>query len=79
MSNKYARIRTAAELDKAIQEVHAKRNKLGRGIDHDIHGLRDRMKPANLMLGAVSRYMPYVTWSEISLGIIRGLKKLLRK
>ena len=77
--SKYASIKTTTELDKAIQEVHAKRSKLGRGLDHEIHGIRNRMKPANLMLTAAGRYLPALGWSELSLGLVRGLKKLLRK
>ena len=79
MSNKYARIKTTAELDKAIKEVHAKRQKAGKGLDKDVNRLKNHYKPANLMLGAVQRFTPMLSWSGIGLGIIRGLKKRLRK
>ena len=78
MSNKYAKIKTTAELDKAIQEVHAKRQKAGKGFEKDVNRLKNHYKPTNLMLGAVQRFSPMLSWSGIGLGIIRGLKKRLK-
>ena len=77
MSN-YGKIKTTAELEKAIQEVHAKRRKAGKGFEKDVNRLKNHYKPANLMLGAVQRFSPMLSWSGISLGIIRGLKKRLK-
>lgn len=78
MSNKYAKIKTTAELDKAIKEVHAKRQKAGKGFEKDVNRLKNHYKPTNLMLGAVQRFSPMLSWSGIGLGIIRGLKKRLK-
>ena len=78
MSNKYARIKTTAELDKAIKEVHAKRQKAGKGLDKDVNRLKNHYKPANLMLSAAQRFTPMLSWSGIGLGLIRGLKRLLK-
>ena len=78
MSN-YGKIKTTAELEKAIKEIHARRRKAGKGLEKDVNRLKSHYKPANLMLGAVQRFTPYVGWSGISLGLIRGLKRLLRK
>ena len=78
MSNKYATIKTTAELDKAIKEVHARREKVSKGFEKDVSRLRNRYRPANLMLGAVRRYSPYFSWAELGLGLVRGLKKRLK-
>ena len=79
MSNQYGKIKTTAELDKAIKEVHARRKKAGKGFEKDVNRLKNHYKPANLMLGAAQRYVPMLSWSGIGLGIIRGLKKRLSK
>ena len=79
MSNQYAKIKTTAELDKAIKEIHAKRQKAGKGLEKDVVRFKNHYKPSNLLLGAVKQYTPFLSWSGIGLGIIRGLKKRLRK
>ena len=77
MSN-YGKIKTTAELDKAIREIHARRRKVGKGLEKDVNRLKSHYKPTNLMLGAVQRFTPMLSWSGISLGLIRGLKRLLK-
>lgn len=79
MSNQYGKIKTTAELDKAIKEIHAKRQKAGKGLEKDVVRFKNHYKPSNLLLGAVKQYTPFLSWSGIGLGIIRGLKKRLRK
>lgn len=79
MSNQYGKIKTTAELDKAIKEIHAKRQKVGKGLEKDVVRFKNHYKPSNLLLGAVKQYTPFLSWSGIGLGIIRGLKKRLRK
>lgn len=79
MSNQYGKIKTTAELDKAIKEIHAKRQKAGKGLEKDVVRFKNHYKPSNLLLGAVRQYTPFLSWSGIGLGIIRGLKKRLRK
>ena len=79
MSNQYGKIKTTAELDKAIKEIHAKRQKAGKGLEKDVVRFKNHYKPSNLLLGAVKQYTPMLSWSGIGLGIIRGLKKRLRK
>ena len=79
MSKDYGKIKTTAELDRAINDIHARRKQAGKGLDRKVKALRKRMKPANLVVSAASRYLPYLGWSEVSLGLIRGLKKRLKK
>ena len=76
-NNQYARIQTAQELDAAIKRAHAASKKLGRSVEHDFHNLRQNLKPANLATTALRQVTPYFAWSEIGLGLVRGLKKLI--
>jgi len=78
MSNKYATIKTTAELEKAIQSVHAQRKKVEKHVGKDVNRMRSGLKPTNLMLGAVRRYSPMLSWTGIALGLVRGAKKLLK-
>ena len=75
--NKHAKIQTSAELDAAIRQVHAAGKKLGKSLEHDLHGLRQNLKPANLATTALKQVTPYFAWSEIGLGLVRGLKRVL--
>ena len=76
-NNQYARIRTAQELDEAIKRAHAASKKLGRSVEHDFHNLRQNLKPSALVSNAVQQVTPYFAWSEIGLGLVRGLKRLI--
>lgn len=76
-NNQYARIQTAQELDAAIKRAHAASKKLGRSVEHDFHNLRQNLKPANLATTALRQVTPYFAWSEIGLGLVRGLKKAI--
>jgi hypothetical protein len=76
-NNQYARIQTAQELDEAIKRAHAASKKLGRSVEHDFHNLRQNLKPSALVSNAVQQVTPYFAWSEIGLGLVRGLKKLI--
>ena len=77
MSDKYGKIKTTAELNKAIQAVTRERKKLGKGVEKDFHGFRNHYRPANLSMGFVRQYTPWFTWTELGLGVVRGLKKRL--
>jgi len=76
-SNPYGKIRTAAELDAAIKQASSARKKLGKSVERDLHGLQQSLKPANLASTALRQVTPYFAWSEIGLGLVRGLKKVL--
>ncbi len=76
-NNQYARIQTAQELDEAIKRAHAASKKLGRSVEHDFHNLRQNLKPSALVSNAVQQVTPYFAWSEIGLGLVRGLKRLI--
>ncbi|MCR4859165.1 MAG: hypothetical protein K5910_00710 [Bacteroidales bacterium] len=77
MISKYGKIKTTAELEKAIKAVHSEQKKLGKTVEKDFHGLREQYRPANLMAGALRQVAPYFTWSEIGLGLVRGVRRLL--
>ena len=79
MSNKYGKIKTADELEKAILSVKAGQKALGMGISKDAQRLVDSMKPANLVNQFVSTHLPAANWSEAGLGLVRGLKKALTR
>lgn len=75
MTNKYSQIKSTDELDKAIRKVTAERKQSGTAVEKDIRKFRNRYRPANMMLGVVRRYTPYLTWTEMGLGLVRALKK----
>lgn len=75
--NSYARIRTTADLDKAIQAVHARRSKLEDGITRDANGLWKRYQPSHLVSGLVRHYSPLLSWTGIGLGLVRGARKII--
>ena len=77
MSDKYGKIKTTAELDKAIRAITRERKKLGKGVGKDFSNFRDHYRPVNLATNFVRRYTPWFTWTELGLGVVRGLKKRL--
>ena len=76
-NNKYARIRTTAELDLAIRNAHQARERAGRTVGQDFSRLHQNLRPSNLVSTALRQVSPYFAWSEIGLGLVRGLKHLL--
>ena len=77
MSDKYGKIKTTAELNKAIHAVTRERKKLGKGVEKDFSGFREHYRPVNLATNFVRQYTPWFTWTELGLGVVRGLKKRL--
>lgn len=73
--NKYSEITTTDELDKAIRKVTADRKKCGKVVQEDLRDYRNRYRPATVALGAVRRFTPYLTWTELGLGVVRSLRK----
>ena len=73
----YGKIRTTDELDKAIQGVHARRRKLGKSLNHDANSLWQRYQPSHLVSGLVRQYSPFLSWTGIGLGLVRGARKLI--
>ena len=76
-NNKYARIRTTAELDAAIREAHARRERLGASVGQDYSNLQQSLRPATLVSNALLQVAPYFSITEIGLGLVRGLKRLI--
>lgn len=74
MSNKYAYIKNAAELDSAIRDVSHEQKRLGKGLDRDVRRMQQNYSPSGLF----RRYSSFVSWSGIALGLVRGLKRVIR-
>ena len=74
MSNKYAYIKTAAELDKALRDVSHEQKRLAKEFDRDVRHFRQSYSPS----GLYHRYTSFVSWSGIALGLVRGLKRVIR-
>jgi hypothetical protein len=75
--NNYGKIRTSAELDKAIQSVHARQRKLGKSLGKDVNGLWQRYQPSQLVSGFMHQAAPLLSWTGIGLGLVRGVKRLI--
>lgn len=76
-SSNYGRIRTTAELDKAIRSVHAQRSRLGKGLSRDANSLWKRYQPSNLMNTAIKQVTPSLSWVSLGLGLVRSAKRLV--
>ena len=76
MSNKFGKIKTADELEKAILYVKANQRALGTGIGKDARHLLDSMKPSNLVNNFVSSFVPATTLSDAGMGLVQGIKKI---
>ena len=76
MSNKFGKIKTADELEKAILTVKANQRALGTVISKDAQHLLDSMKPSNLVNGFVSNFVPATTLSDAGIGLVQGIKKI---
>ena len=76
MSNKFGKIKTADELEKAIISVKAGQKALGTGISKDAQYLWDSMKPSNLVNQLVSNLIPSTTLSDAGIGLVQGVKKI---
>ena len=76
MSNKFGKIKTADELEKAILSVKVGQKALGAGIKKDGQYLLDSMKPSNLVNQFVSNLVPSTTLSDAGIGIVQGIKKI---
>ena len=76
MSNKFGKIKTADELEKAILTVKANQRALGTGISKDAQHLLDSMKPSNLVNSFVSSFVPATTLSDAGIGLVQGIKKI---
>ena len=72
--NKYSKIRTAEELEFAIHVVHTERMTLQEKYLQDLGEFREGLKPGKLVGTALKTVTPYLSWSEIGLGLVRGLK-----
>ena len=77
MSNKFGKIKTADELDKAILSVKVGQKALGTSISKDAQYLLDSVKPSNLVNNFVSGLLPSATsLSDVGIGLVQGIKKI---
>ena len=75
--NKFAKIKTAKELEKALRSIKEQQRRLGDEIERDLKDKREQLQPANLALNALQHITPYDNWSDLTLGIVRSAKRLL--
>ncbi len=78
MNSKYAHIETTDELDAAIRSAHRDRQRKQKLLKRDIHGVREYYKPVKLAMNLVQRSPIGLSWTQIGLGLIRGLRKKLK-
>jgi len=76
--NKYSSIKTTDELDSAIRGLHQARQRQQKLLKKSFHGVREYYRPVNLALNLVQRGPIGLSWTQIGLGLIRGLKKRLK-
>lgn len=75
MSSKYSNIKTADELRAAIESVRREIKGEGKALSLKYHGLKDHYSPANMVNGFLKRKSDYYNWADVSLRIIRLLRK----
>ena len=74
---KYSNIHTTEELEFAIRMVQADRESLQKTLVQDLGNFREGLKPGKLVGTALKTVTPYLSWSEIGLGLVRGLKNAI--
>lgn len=75
--NNYAGIHTAAELEAAIKRAQAARRRAGKTFGEDLRALQRDFRPVRLVTGALRQFTPFFAWSELGLGLVRGLRRLV--
>lgn len=75
--NKFARIQTAEELEKALRHIKSEQQRISVDIEYGLKRKREQLQPANLALSAVRQFSSHTLWADIGLGIVRGLKAVL--
>lgn len=74
---KYSKIRTAQELEFAIHTIQTERKTLQETLVQDLGNFREGLKPGKLVGTALKTVSPYLSWTEIGLGLVRGLKNAI--
>ena len=75
--NKFAKIHTMKDLEWALESIKADQKRIGAEIETDLKLKRESLKPSNLALNALHSLTPFDNWSDLSLGIVRGLKNAI--
>lgn len=75
--NKFARIQTAEELEKALKHIKSEQQRIGVDIEYGLKRKREQLQPANLALSAIRQFSSHTPWADLALGIVRGLKAVL--
>lgn len=74
--NKFARIQTAKELDEAIKSIKSDQKLISEDVGRELRFKREQFQPANLAISAIQHFAPDLSWTDLGLGLVRGLKKL---
>lgn len=73
MSSKYGNIKTADELEKALLRLQLEQKATARRLRKEANHVAGFLKPVNLASNLIST----VSLTNVGLGMVRGLRKLL--
>ena len=76
MSDKYGKIKTADELDKAIRGASAASKKQRKSLEKHFKRFKTDYTPSHLALNLLRRGADTFSWTGIALGAVRGLKMI---
>lgn len=78
--SKYSKIKTADELQAAINDVRREIKSQERILSIKYDGLREHYTPTNMVAGFLKKNSDYYNWADMSLHIVKTLKsKVARK
>lgn len=79
MSRKYNKIRTADELQEAIESVRREIKGEGKVLSLKYRGLKEHYSPVNMVTGLLKKNTAYNNWVDFSLRVVRLLRRKISK
>lgn len=79
MSSKYNNIRTADELQAAIDGVRREIKGEGKVLSLKYRSLKEHYSPVNMMTGLLKKNPGYSNWVDFSLRVVRLLRRKISK
>ena len=77
--SKYSKIKTADELQAAINDVRREIKSQERIMSIKYDGLREHYTPTNMVAGFLKKNSDYYNWADMSLHIVKTLKSKVAK
>lgn len=77
--SKYSKIKTADELQAAINDVRREIKSQERILTIKYDGLREHYTPTNMVAGFLKKNSDYYNWADMSLHIVKTLKSKVAK